>query len=286
MFPTLTLVFPLQILVGRAFSASLVRVPVTNFPPIDGGFFGPPSSSSGEIVFNWHDIDDSGDHNQVSTQIFELTDGGNSNLADNSTGYFVIEGMAVQFNKTHFSQKATSAPWIAVFPCGSAKKPAENTSDLISNAQKLGAHAILTYAVDTEVYSYCNLTDNVPPVTIPIYVTENWAHAFLTFEDKIEDLFRPSKIRYYNADAMDKVASNVTSDLLGLRTAGADIFLTRTDIVLARIGAISTNTSVLLPTTTETPGPRPTQPSSAIREHPHLWPIFMTTFTPLLFLSR
>jgi hypothetical protein len=50
--------------------------------------------------------------------------------------------MAVQFNDTHFTQEASTTPWIAVFSCTESSK-AGNASDLISNAQRLDAHAII-----------------------------------------------------------------------------------------------------------------------------------------------
>ncbi|KAJ7348397.1 hypothetical protein DFH08DRAFT_808135 [Mycena albidolilacea] len=136
----------------------------------------PPSSSAGDLVFNWHDAEDSGDHNSISTRIFQLTDGGNSSISDNvrisgaSTGQYVVEGMAVQFNDTHFTQDASTTPWIAVFSCTESSK-AGNTSDLISNAERLGAHAIIAYTV-AGVISFCNLTTDTPGATIPIYTTE------------------------------------------------------------------------------------------------------------------
>lgn len=43
----------------------------------------PPDASGGKIVFNWHDSEDTGDHNAVDTVIYQLTDGGNTSLADN-----------------------------------------------------------------------------------------------------------------------------------------------------------------------------------------------------------
>ncbi|KAJ6552257.1 hypothetical protein DFH09DRAFT_1167512 [Mycena vulgaris] len=158
-----------------------------------------------------------------------------------STGRYVIEAMGVQFNQTHFDQSASSAPWIAIFPCNTSSS-AGNTSDLISNAQKLGAHAILAYTVDSS-YSFCNLTDNTPAVTIPIYVTERWHGGFLVFSDQLADLFGPSRIKFYNATAMNRVAANITSDFNALRANSSS--LAQTDVHLVWITAISTTCSSL-----------------------------------------
>ncbi|KAJ7111364.1 hypothetical protein C8R44DRAFT_856648 [Mycena epipterygia] len=222
----------------------------------------PPASSSGRLVFNWHDSDDSGDHNAVDTDIFLLTDGGNSILADSICGY-VIEAMAAQFNKTHFNQSASSTPWIAIFSC-TTNSSAGNASDLISNAQKLGAHAILVYTEEA-TYSFCNLTDNTPPVTIPIYITENWHVGATVFSDELAGLFAPSKIKFYNATAMNNLAANLTSDFSALRTNG--LALTQSDAILARIPVISTNVSVVASTASPTTlAPAATKtPSSAMR---------------------
>ncbi|KAJ7877804.1 hypothetical protein B0H13DRAFT_2546210 [Mycena leptocephala] len=95
-----------------------------------------PSASSGDLAFNWHDVNNSGNNNTVETIIWELTDGGNKSLAGNSAGQYVIEALAVQFNTTHFKENASSTPWIAVFPCA-ATSPAGNASDLVSNAHKM-----------------------------------------------------------------------------------------------------------------------------------------------------
>ncbi|KAJ7817902.1 RmlC-like cupin domain-containing protein [Mycena olivaceomarginata] len=89
-----------------------------------------------------NDAEDSGDHNSISTRIFQLTDAGNSSVSDNLAGQYVVEGMAVQFNDTHFTQEASTTPWIAVFSCTESSK-AGNASDLISNAERLDAHAII-----------------------------------------------------------------------------------------------------------------------------------------------
>ncbi|KAJ6552263.1 hypothetical protein DFH09DRAFT_598195 [Mycena vulgaris] len=243
-------------------AASLVPIPTTNF---DSQTLLPPTSAAGQIVFNWHDGEDLGDHNAVDTQIFKLTDGGNMTLSDNSTGPYVIEAIGVQFNRTHFNQKASSTPWIAIFPCNT-NSSAGNTSDLISNAQKLGAHAILAYTVDSS-YSFCNLTDNTPAVTIPIYVTERWHGGFPVFSDQLADLFGPSRIKFYNATAMNRVEANITSDFNALRANSSS--LAQTDVLLVRIPAISTNTSVVSGTSTSTSAPTKT-PSSAVREHAQL----------------
>ncbi|KAJ7681029.1 hypothetical protein DFH06DRAFT_1405909 [Mycena polygramma] len=202
----------------------------------------PPDSSGGHIVFNWHASNDSGDHNAVDTRIFMLTDGGNSTLADNSTSGYVIEAVAVQFNKTHFSQAASSTPWVAIFPC-TANSPAGNSSELIDNAQRLGAHAILAYTEGT-TYQYCNLTENTPPATIPIYATENWHDAFLVFSDEMDSLFAPTPLKFYNATAMSALAASngtVTHDFASLRTNSS--FLTQSNAVLTRIPAIASNVS-------------------------------------------
>ncbi|KAJ6474000.1 hypothetical protein C8R47DRAFT_1144499 [Mycena vitilis] len=203
----------------------------------------PPDSSGGHIMFNWHASNDSGDHTAVDTRIFMLTDGGNSTLADNSTGGYVIEAVAVQFNKTHFSQAASSTPWVAIFPC-TANSPAGSSLELIDNAQRLGAHAILAYTEGT-TYQYCNLTENTPPATIPIYATENWHDAFLVFSDEMDSLFAPTPLKFYNATAMSALASNgsggVAHDFASLRTNSS--FLTQSNAVLARIPAIASNVS-------------------------------------------
>ncbi|KAJ7507009.1 hypothetical protein B0H11DRAFT_1969802 [Mycena galericulata] len=238
-------------------AALLVPVPAVNF---NSETLQPPASSSGDLVFNWHDSNDTSDHNAVDTQIFELTAGGNSSLSNNSTGAYVIEAMAVQFNQTHFTQNASSTPWIAIFQC-TTNSSAGNTSDLISNAQRLGAHAILAYTEDSS-YSYCNLTDNTPPVTIPIYVTENWDHGSLVFSDQLSDFFGPSKIKFYDSVAMNTVATNITSDFNALRSKASSL----TDVILAQIPAISTNTSVVSTSGTSTSTSAPSKtPSSAVR---------------------
>ncbi|KAJ7905866.1 hypothetical protein B0H13DRAFT_2508436 [Mycena leptocephala] len=248
----------------RVDAVSLVPSDAVNF---NAQTLAPPASSGGHIVFNWHDNDDSGDHNAVDTRIFMLTDGGNSSLADNSTGQYVIEALAVQFNKTHFSQNASSTPWVAIFPC-TGNSSVGNTSDLIANAQRLGAHAILAYTEGSSTYQYCNISsDNTPPATIPIYTTENWHDAFLVFSDEIGALFAPTPLQFYNAKAMNSLTANVTRDFDTLRSNSS--FLTQSDAVLARIPAITSNVSAAeaaaaSATTTGAPGATKT-PSAAVR---------------------
>ncbi|KAJ7118400.1 hypothetical protein C8R43DRAFT_960368 [Mycena crocata] len=245
-------------------AASLAPVLGMDFNPQTGTKQGtPPDSSSGQLVFNWHGTEDLGNHNAEEPPVFLLTDGGNSTLADNSTGSYVIEAMAVQFNDTHFKQAASTTPWIAVFPC-TTNSSAGNTSDLITNAQELGAHAILAYT-ESATYSYCNLTDNTPPVTIPIYITEYWGKGATVFSDELHTLFSTSKITFYNAAAMNKLAANISSDFSALKADSAH--LAQTEVVLARIPGIATNTSVVAATTTSsTTTPNASQtPSSAVR---------------------
>ncbi|KAJ7890857.1 hypothetical protein B0H14DRAFT_2560984 [Mycena olivaceomarginata] len=117
-------------------AASLEPTDVQNF---DIHTLTPPSSSAGDLIFNWHDAEDLGDHNSISTRIFQLTDGGNSSISDNvrisgaksgqPAGQYVVEGMAVQFNDTPFTQEASTTPWIAVFSCTESSK-AGNTFGL------------------------------------------------------------------------------------------------------------------------------------------------------------
>lgn len=112
----------------------------------------------------------------------------------------------MRFNETHFKLDASTTPWIAVFACAASEG---NSSDLISNAQRLGAHAILVrlcrsqtgealmhslsrgqaYSTESGLYTFCNLTDNTPAVTIPIYTTENWHDGSLVFADEVDGLF-------------------------------------------------------------------------------------------------
>ncbi|KAJ7183934.1 hypothetical protein C8R46DRAFT_520933 [Mycena filopes] len=136
MFVTLGL-FAAFVQVMNPRAASLVPSIATNFNPRT---LFPPDASSGKIVFNWHDNEDTGDQNAIDTVVYQLTDGGNASLADNSTGQYAIEGMAVHFNETHFKLEPSTTPWIAVFACAASEG---NSSELISNAQRLGAHAIL-----------------------------------------------------------------------------------------------------------------------------------------------
>ncbi|KAJ7291561.1 hypothetical protein C8J57DRAFT_1273430 [Mycena rebaudengoi] len=212
-------------------------------PSLYCGNFGssgrPPATSSGHIVLN-RNLD------SLATEIFELTDGGNSSLSDNSTR-FVIEGVAVQFNKSHFTQSPSSTPWIALFPC---TKEAGNTTDLISNAQRLGAHAILAYTNSARL-EYCNLTSNEPPVTIPIYTAELWGHTSLVIADELDKFFN--------------VASNVTRAFDALKSSNE----TETDVILGRIEAIATNTSVIATTSRAAPEPTHTEKTtgSAAREN-------------------
>ncbi|KAJ7111356.1 hypothetical protein C8R44DRAFT_856642 [Mycena epipterygia] len=173
--------------------------------------------------------------------------------------------MAVQFNKTHFNQNVSSTPWIAIFPCNAnTSESRADSSDLISDAQKLGAHAILyqAYSSVESQYSFCNLTDNTPPVTIPIYITETWQSGPTVFSERLGDLFAPSKIKFYHATTMNSLAANITNDFSALRADGST--LTQTDAILARISAISTNASVVASTASPTPTTTKT-PSSAVR---------------------
>ncbi|KAJ7627955.1 hypothetical protein DFH06DRAFT_1141455 [Mycena polygramma] len=187
-----------------------------------------------------------------------LTNGGNNSLSDNSTGY-VIEAMAVQFNKTHFTQKASSTPWIAIFPC-TKNSPAGNSSDLIENAQKLGAHAILVYTEGTSI-QFCSLTDNATPVTIPIYATELWHGGGLAFSDELDGLFATNK--------MNAIAANLTADFTALRKNGS--VLTQSDVILARIPGIAQNVSVAVASASPTEAPVATKtPSSAVRGSAHV----------------
>jgi hypothetical protein len=81
----------------------------------------------------------------------------------------------------------------------------------------------------------------------------------------------PSRIKFYNAAAMKKLAANITADFAALRGDGSS--LTQTDVVLARIPGIPTNVTAAAAaeaaaeaskTTAARPGPTKT-PSSAIR---------------------
>ncbi|KAJ6569861.1 hypothetical protein DFH09DRAFT_1466589, partial [Mycena vulgaris] len=237
-----------------------------NFDPVK---LHPALNSTGQMVFNWHEDDDLGDHNTVDTQIFELTDGGNATLSlttyvtvpvsAQSTGPYVIETMAVQFNKTHFAQSASSTPWVAIFPY-ERNDSAGNTSDLISNAQKLGARAILASGDDP------NLRDGI-------------------LEQRVPDLLRttaqprwPEQIKFYNATAMTSVAANITSDFKALRASSSS--LAQTDVLLMRTPAISTNMPVVsvtsTSTSTSTSTPQPTKrlglPSGSIHSHLRFFP--------------
>ncbi|KAJ7183901.1 hypothetical protein C8R46DRAFT_520689 [Mycena filopes] len=245
-------------------AASLVPSIATNFNPHT---LFPPDASAGKIVFNWHDSEDTGDHNAIDTVIYQLTDGGNSSLADNSTGQYAIEGIAVHFNETHFKLEASTTPWIAVFACAASEG---NSSELISNAQRLGAHAILAYSTESGSYTFCNLTENTPAVTIPIYTTENWHDGSLVFADEVDGLFAPSKIRFYDPTAMTRLAGNLTADFAALRTNVSA--LAQTDVVLARIPVIASNVSAAMAqaaaATTTAAGAGPTKthaPSGALR---------------------
>ncbi|KAJ7890863.1 hypothetical protein B0H14DRAFT_3855193 [Mycena olivaceomarginata] len=192
-----------------------------------------------------------------------------------STGQYVVEGIAVQFNDTHFTQDASTTPWIAVFSSTESSK-AGNTSDLISNAERLGAHAIIAYTV-AGVISFCNLTTDAPAATIPIYTTELWSRGELIFSDELGGLFAPSTIKFYNASAMNKPAANITADSAALRADGSS--LTQTNVVLARTPGIPMNVTAAAAeaaaeaskTTAARQGPTKT-PSSAIRLVPGVKP--------------
>ncbi|KAF7349850.1 hypothetical protein MVEN_01285500 [Mycena venus] len=249
----------LTILAGQG-TLGLMGVDAASLAPIEATNFNshtqtPPDSSGGQMVFNWNDGDDEGDHNAIDTRIFMLTNGGNSSLADNSTGQYVIEALAVQFNKTHFTQDASSTPWVAIFPC-TKNSPAGNTSDLIANAEKLGAHAILAYT-EGATYQFCNLTNNTPSATIPIYITETWHNSGLVFSDQINDLFAPSPIKFYDAAAMNKLASNITADFAALQSNSS--FLIQTHALLVRIPAIASNVTAAAEASETSSGPAPTK---------------------------
>ncbi|KAK7045187.1 hypothetical protein R3P38DRAFT_3177416 [Favolaschia claudopus] len=221
-------------------AASLVATGAENF---DRQTLEPPGASQGHLVFNWHD-DDSGDHNAVNTALYMLTEGGNASVTDNSTGQYVIEALAVQFNKSHFTQDASTTPWVAIFSCSRDDvNKTGNTTELISNAERLGASAILAYSTDGCVYQFCSLTDNNPPARIPIYTTENWHDASLVFNDEIDGLFRPTSLKYYTAKTMNQptLLSSLNSDFDSLRTNSS--FLTQTDALLIRIPAVQSKTS-------------------------------------------
>ncbi|KAJ7911618.1 hypothetical protein B0H13DRAFT_1875574 [Mycena leptocephala] len=183
----------------------------------------PPDSSGGQMVFNWNDEDG---HHAIDTGILMLTDGGNSSLADNSTVQYVIEALAMQFNKTHFTQSASLTPWVAIFSC-TIDSPAGSTSDLIANAEKLGAHAILINEHLFAWVSYHRVSLLFP--FIYTYIPT------LTPPPK----HSTSQMKFYDATAMNNLASNLTADFAALRSNSSS--LTQTLALLARIPAIAGN---------------------------------------------
>ncbi|KAF7336325.1 hypothetical protein MVEN_02180900 [Mycena venus] len=171
-----------------------------------------------------------------------------------STGQYVIEALDVQFNKN-----ASSTPWVAIFSCNK-DIPAGNTSDLIANAEKLGAHAILAYT-QSATYQFCNLTDKTPPAAIPIYMTDNWYNEALVFSDQINGLFAPSQTKSYDVTVMNKIASNLTADFAAFRSNGSS--LTQTYALLVHIPTIASNATAAAETAQGSSGLAPKSPSAA-----------------------
>lgn len=90
----------------------------------------------------------------------------------------------------------------------------------------------------------------------------------LTFIPLTHTHTSPSKIRFYDPTAMNRVASNLTADFAALQTNAST--LAQTNVVLARIPAIASNVSAAMAqaaaTTTSSTGPTNTHtPSGALR---------------------
>ncbi|KAF7297025.1 hypothetical protein MIND_00935000 [Mycena indigotica] len=268
--PSILLALPTRMLVSG------VRLVPTNADAFDKERGAPPGSSAADLLFYWHDDDDSGDHNMVATTVYMMTNGGNGTLSDTTANGYPLEAVAVQFNSSHFKfeLKQSNVPWLAIFPCTSGSK-AGNSSALIENAERLGAVAALTYT-EGSVYAYCNLTDNNPPTKLPIYATENWAHAFNVFSDELPGLFKPSKVPYYDPDALTNLAANISADLNALKGESFAPVLIKTPVILARIPPVASNVtaavaqvasslSVVAASRTAAATRPSTSPSSALR---------------------
>ncbi|KAJ7055530.1 hypothetical protein C8F01DRAFT_1158517 [Mycena amicta] len=219
--------------------ANAVTLVPTNGDAFDPQTLMPPVGSSADLVFNWHDDDNSGDNNTIATAVYMMSDGGNTTISDSSVPGYVIEAVAVQFNSSHFSSKALDFPWLAIFPCTKDSK-AGNSSALVSNAERLGAVAILAYT-EGAFYSWCNLTDNNPAATIPIYATEYWARTAVVFSDQLGWLFSPTTVPFYDPTALSALSTNISADFSALNSESFVPVQTKSPALLARIPAIGAN---------------------------------------------
>ncbi|RDB20034.1 hypothetical protein Hypma_012985 [Hypsizygus marmoreus] len=161
-----------------------------------------PRDGSAVLTLDWAQIWSSGS-GQLRNEAYELT----SRNPENATGP-ALEGIVSQFNETHFGDKPSFARWIALFNC-------ENqiaTADLISNAARLGAQAILAYS---DTFKYCVTTGDKPPSPIPIYTVSGPGGSFGAWLDRLfptsSDL--SANLPYYNSTQFDAAADQAEHDL-------------------------------------------------------------------------
>ncbi|RDB24253.1 hypothetical protein Hypma_008753 [Hypsizygus marmoreus] len=171
------------------------------------------------------------------TQAYELT----GKNPENSTGP-VITGVVTRFNETAFGQSTSAAKWIAVFDCDNTA----STADLISNAARLGAQAIIAYS---DASDYCVATGEAPPSPIPIYTLGGLTGSF---GDAL-DGFPTLQLQYYDSAQFDAAAAVVDNDL---RTKSL-----KSGALLGYITRNVTDHSTFTSTATSSGGP--TAPTSA-----------------------
>ncbi|RDB23984.1 hypothetical protein Hypma_008752 [Hypsizygus marmoreus] len=161
----------------------------------------------------------------LGTHAYELT----GNKTDG-----LIDGVLTRFNETSFAQKASVAKWVALFSCDNTTA----TPDLISNAAKLGARAIIAYS---NASIYCVSTGEKPPSSIPIYTLKG---SDGTIAATIAE-FPPQQLAYYDSSLFDAAADVIDNDLSS--------YALDSRALLVRISRNSTD--LVGPTSSGPPGP-------------------------------
>ncbi|KAJ7450857.1 hypothetical protein FB451DRAFT_1186578 [Mycena latifolia] len=127
-----------------------------------------------------------------------------------------------------------------------------NTSDFIMNSQKLGGcDFVLVLQSDGQHAPGGGLRihwNTSPAIQAP----SSLMNSPISLRDD-----RPRNIKFYDATAMNMVAWNITSNFDTLKASS--LRLSRTDVILVRIPAISRNTSVADPSSSTTLAPAATR---------------------------
>ncbi|KAJ7057641.1 hypothetical protein C8F01DRAFT_1150542, partial [Mycena amicta] len=213
--------------------------------PTDGGAFDretnmPPVESGADLVFNWHDDEMSGDNNTIATTVYMMSDGGNTTVSDSSVPGYVIDAVAVQFNSSPFSSKALDFPWLAVFPCTKNSK-AGNSSALVSNAERLGAVAILVRIPKAPLTPGATSRTTIQQRRSPSTRPSIGRKGRLSFPTSWAGYSHQAPSPSTTPAALSALSTNISADFSALNSESLVPVLTNSPVLLARIPAIGAN---------------------------------------------